>query len=370
MKEIDRYSTWIEIDLSAIEKNVRLIRKKTGVIVMAVVKADAYGHGLIPVARSALRGGANWFGVARIEEAIKLRDAILDTSILVLGYSPPENLGMAIDREISLTVWNRKQLKMISSSAKRVGKKAKVHLKVDTGMSRLGVEPDKALHLAEEIRDSRDVIFEGIFTHYARADEKVPTTTEDQSRIFRNVLNTLTRADFNPPLVHAANSAAALSYSNSTFDMVRPGIAIYGLEPSNEWRLSDEFQPALKWKAVLGQVKILPPDQGVSYGHEYITRGNERIGTVPVGYADGFRRINGNHVLVHGKRVPVVGRVCMDQICVQLDELPEAKAGDEVVIIGSQGEAVITAEQIAESWGTINYEVVCGLSSRVPRVYI
>lgn len=369
MKEIDRYSTWIEIDLSVIEKNVNLIKNQVGVKLMAVVKADAYGHGMIPVARAALQGGANWLGVARIEEAIKLREANFDCSILVLGYSPPEKVSTAIDREISLTLWNLEQLRMISSNVNGVGKKAKVHLKVDTGMSRLGVEPNEALNLAEEISNNEDVVLEGIFTHFARADEEDPSETENQSRKFRNVLNSLTTAGINPQLVHAANSAAALSNSSTTFNLVRPGIAIYGLEPSNNWRLPDDFQPALMWKAVLSQVKNLPPGRGVSYGHEYITQDNEWIGTIPVGYADGLRRIKGNQVLVGGKRVPVVGRVCMDQICVQLDEVPEAREGDEVVIMGVQGEAEITAEQVAELWGTINYEVVCGLGSRVPRIY-
>jgi alanine racemase len=369
MKEIDRYSTWLEIDLSVIEKNVNLLLNRTGVNVMAVVKADAYGHGMIPVAQAALQGGAIWLGVARIEEAIMLREADLDCSILILGYSPPGRIASALDKEISLTLWNLEQLKMISSSAKELGKKAKVHLKVDTGMSRLGVEPSEALNLAEEINNNQDVIFEGVFTHLARADEEDAFETDNQSRKLLDVLDSFSHKGINPQLVHVANSAAVLSKSNSTFNMVRPGIAIYGLEPSTELQLPEVFQPALVWKSVLSQVKTLPPGRGVSYGYEYITRGNERIGTVPVGYADGFRRIKGNQVLISGKCVPVVGRVCMDQICVQLDEVPDANEGDEVVIIGSQGKASITAEQVAELWGTINYEVVCGLGARIPRVY-
>jgi alanine racemase len=369
MKINDAYSTWIEIDLSAIEKNIELIRKKTGVRVMAVVKANAYGHGMIPVARAALRGGAAWLGVARIEEALKLRETGLDCPILVLGYSPAEKVTEAISQNISLTLWSIEQLKNMSSSAQKIGEPAKVHLKVDTGMSRLGVQPNETLALAEEINKSPEINFEGILTHFARADEDDPSASENQGRIFRNVLNSLSTAGIDPPFVHAANSAAALSQPNSYFNMVRPGIAIYGLEPSNDWRLPEEFQAALVWKTILSQVKTLPPGRGVSYGHEYVTRGTERIGTVPVGYADGFRRVRGNQVLIGGKRVPVVGRVCMDQISVQLDEVPSAKEGDEVLIIGTQGEMEITAEQVAALWGTINYEVVCGIGARVPRIY-
>ncbi len=369
MKENDVYSTWIEIDLSAIENNVELIRKKTGVRVMAVVKANAYGHGTMPVARAALRGGAAWLGVARIEEALNLREAGLDCPILVLGYSPAGKVSEAINQNISLTLWSLEQLKSVSSSAQKIDKQAKIHLKVDTGMSRLGVQPNETLALAEEINASPGIIFEGIFTHFARADEEDPSSSENQSRKFRNVLNSLTTAGISPPLVHAANSAAALSQPSSYFAMVRPGIAIYGLEPSNDWQLPEEFQTALVWKTILSQVKTLPAGRGVSYGHEYVTRGAERIGSIPVGYADGFRRVRGNQVLIGGMRVPVVGRVCMDQISVQLDEVPNAKEGDEVVIIGAQGELEITAEQVAELWGTINYEVVCGIGARVPRIY-
>jgi alanine racemase len=369
MREYDDYSTWIEIELSAIEKNVELIRKKTGVRVMAVVKANAYGHGTVPVARASLQGGATWLGVARTEEALNLREAGLDCPILVLGYSPAGKVSEAIIHNVSLTLWSGEQLKHMSSSAVKVGKQAKLHLKVDTGMSRLGVQPNETLAIAEEINKSPGVIFEGIFTHFARADEEDPSATENQGQKFRNVLKSLTTSGINPPLVHAANSAAALSQPSSYFNMVRPGIAIYGLEPSKKRRLPEEFQAALMWKSVLSQVKTLPPGRGISYGHEYVTRGIERLGTVPVGYADGFRRVRGNQVLIGGKHIPVVGRVCMDQISVQLDEVPSAQEGDEVVIIGPQGDVKITAEQVAELWGTINYEVVCGIGARVPRIY-
>jgi alanine racemase len=364
------FSTWLDIDLTAIEHNVAALRKLTGTPVMAVVKANAYGHGTIPVARAALRAGAQWLGVARLEEALELRAAQITCPILVMGYIPPERFPDAILEGVSITIWDSNQLVLVARSAGDTRTEAKIHLKVDTGMSRLGIGPEHAMSFAEEIVDTRNVEFEGIFTHYARADELNQGSAIDQESIFIQLIDNLAKTGIKPEFVHAANSAAALFQPNSRLSMIRTGIAIYGLHPSTERRLPDDFQAALEWKAVISQVRTLPPARGVSYGHEYITRGYERIGTVPVGYADGLRRApGGNQVLVGGVQVPIVGRVCMDQVSVQLDQVPDAKAGDEVVIIGSQGESRITAEQVAARWGTINYEVVCGLAARVPRIY-
>jgi alanine racemase len=250
-----------------------------------------------------------------------------------------------------------------------LGKAAKLHLKVDTGMSRLGVSPDSAPEMARILSALPGIIYEGIFTHFARADELEQATTETQETCFREVLSLLADSGLTPPLIHAANSAAAIAWPSARFNLVRPGIALYGLHPSSECRLPAGFIPALSWKAVLSQVKILPAGSGVSYGHEYSTASHERIGTLPVGYADGLRRIPGNQALIGGRRVPVLGRVCMDQVMVQLDAVPEAQEGEEAILIGSQGTDRITAEEIAANWGTANYEVVCGLGARVPRVY-
>lgn len=363
------YSTWAEIDLDAIKNNVKLFRERSNAQVMAVVKANAYGHGLIKAAQAALRGGASWLSVARIEEAEALRDGGVRGPILVMGYLPGEKIDTAIDQDISITLWNLEQVKNVSSAAKKMGKKAKIHLKVDSGMSRLGTQPENVINLVKYVDQQSDIFFEGIFTHYAQADEEDQTPTEEQEQVFKSTLNSLNEAGLKPPIVHAANSAAILKRPSAPFNMVRPGIAIYGLQPSPETQLPRGFLPAMNWKTLLSQVKTLPPGRGISYGHEYITQKDERIGTLPVGYADGFRRNPGNMVLIGGKTVPVIGRVCMDQVCVQLDEVPLVKEGDEVVIIGSQGDGKISAEQVAERWGTINYEVVCGVSARVPRIY-
>lgn len=364
------YSTWVEIDLEAIRNNIQWFLDNTGVQVMAVVKANAYGHGIIPVTNAALQAGASWCGVARIEEALELRAAGLECPILIMGYTPVGRMKEAVAQQISMAVWDTNQLDLATAAAQEIGKSARLHLKVDTGMSRLGIQPEEAFTFAQRMVNTSGVTLEGLFTHYARADEADASPTDLQEGIFLKVVEQLNNAGIRPAFVHVGNSAASLKRPSAHFNLLRAGIAIYGLYPSGECPLPVTFCPAMTWKAVLSQVKVLPPGRGVSYGHVYTTRTNERIGTVSVGYADGMRRILGNQVLIRGRRVPVVGRVCMDYIMVQLDEVPEAKVGDEVVLIGSQGEARLSAEDVAASWGTINYEVTCAIGPRVPRVYL
>jgi alanine racemase len=363
------YSNWAEIDLQALASNVSYLVKTTGVQVMAVVKANAYGHGAVPCARAALRGGATWLAVARLEEALELRRAGIESPILLLGYTPLDRFDETIASRISLTVWEAEQIQIASQAANRVGQTALLHLKIDTGMSRLGVQPEGALPLARQIATSQGALLEGIFTHFARADEADPASASAQEIQFREIIESLKTLGISPHLVHAANSAAGLTRSSAFFNLIRAGISIYGLHPSAECLLPQDFRPVLSWKAILSQVKTLPAGRGVSYGHIYVTKREERIGTIPVGYADGFRRTGGNMVIVGGQRCPVVGRVCMDQIMVQLDGVAEAKAGDEVVLIGRQGDQTLTAEEIGDCWGTINYEVTCGIAARVPRLY-
>ena len=364
------YATWAEVDLGAIAGNVRFFRKTTQRAVMAVVKANAYGHGAAPVARAALEAGASWLAVARAGEALELREAGLAAPILILGYTSPARWMELIRAGVSLTVWSEAQIAELAAAGRQAGEPAHLHLKVDTGMSRLGTEPEQAPLLAEKIRKLEGVLFEGIFTHFARADEADPAPTDAQSTRFRKVVEALEHAGMRPPWVHASNSAGTLRRPEAWYDLVRVGIAMYGLEPSRACPLPETIRPALAWKSSLAMVKTLPPGRGISYGHVYTTTRDERIGTIPVGYADGFRRIEGNVVLVRGRRVPVIGRVTMDQIMVQLDGVPEAQVGDVVVLIGRQQEECISAEEVAERWGTINYEVTSGLAARVPRLYI
>ncbi len=321
------------------------------------------------MARTALDAGATWCGVARFSEALELRRENINCPILLLGYTPLEHYREMIVNQVSMTVWNSNQITLLSAVAKRVGQPARIHLKVDTGMSRLGVQPEKALDLAVIVSKNPHVLFERLYSHFARADELAPGPVDLQWERFQRVMAELDSHNIHPPVVHHANSAASLARPETSLSLIRFGIAMYGLRPSVECPLPEEFYPALSWKSVLSQVKKLSPGRGVSYGHEYITTRYEKIGTIPVGYADGFRRLHGNQVLVGGKRVPVIGRVTMDQILVQLDGVPESKVGDEVVLIGRQENEEITAEDVASVWGTINYEVICAIGPRVPRIY-
>jgi alanine racemase len=239
----------------------------------------------------------------------------------------------------------------------------------DTGMGRLGCLPEKTRNLIKLVQDTPNITAEGLFSHLAKADEANPFTTLQQENVFREVIDDLQSHDLLPSILHLANSAGSLVYPSAHYNLIRVGIAMYGLPPSPEVTLPTGISPALQWKSVLASIKTLPPGHGVSYGHQYFTSGSEKIGVVPIGYADGYRRVPGNHVLIQGQKVPVVGRVCMDQCMVQLDGISNPQVGDEVILIGSQGNQVITADDLASTWETINYEVTCGIGSRVPRLF-
>ncbi|MGB9639814.1 MAG: alanine racemase [Anaerolineales bacterium] len=364
------YATWVEVDLDAIRMNVKNVLALKNSRVMAVVKADGYGHGAIAVAKAALQAGASWLGVARFEEAMELRTAGIQAPILLLGYLPPQKIALTIQYNISMTVWREDQVQTIATVADHLQSTAKLHLKIDSGMSRIGAQPEEVLPVCESIASHPNLLLEGVFTHFARADEEDPQPTFLQLEVFQQSLTIIEKFRTEKTLIHTSNSAAAISPHFPAFDMVRLGIAMYGLHPSPATPLSENFKPALSWKTVLSHVKTLPVGRGVSYGHIYTTTRKERIGTLPVGYADGFRRWKNNQALIHGIKVPVVGRVCMDQCMVQLDPVPDARAGDEVVLIGYQESEHLSAEEVASAWGTINYEVVCGIGKRVPRIYL
>ncbi len=363
------YSTWLEIDLSAIKNNIRQISSMTQTEVMAVIKANGYGHGVLKVAKAAAEAGASWCGVARMEEALNLRAAGLTSEVMVLGYTPPVLIPEAIENEIHVAIYDVEMAKAYAAEAKRTNGKLQAHLKVETGMGRLGMVPDKVPGFLADTQKNDQIEINGIFTHFARADEPGVGATERQLAVFNILLRKLEEASLRPAMVHAANSAAVMNFPQAYFDLVRPGIAIYGLNPSPETRLPEGFHPALTWKARLTSVRTFPPGHGISYGSTYVTSKDERIGVIPVGYGDGFRRLSGQEVLCRGQRVNVVGRVCMDQCMLQLDSVPDVSVGDEVVLLGEQGSAHITAGELAERWGTLNYEVVCGLADRMPRVY-
>jgi alanine racemase len=363
------YSTWLEVDLGAIKQNVKEIKKMTGTKVMAVIKANGYGHGALAVAKAATEAGAAWCGVARMEEALNLRAAGITAPVMVLGYTPPVLIPEAIQHDIHVAIYDGEMARAYAVYAKKASKRLKAHVKVETGMGRLGMKMALVPDFLSEYFKNEFIDIDGIFTHFARADEPDAAMTDQQLSRFKSLLEDLRKADLCPEMVHAANSAAVLNYPEAYFDMVRPGIALFGFHPSPESRLPDSFRPALTWKARLTSVRMMPPEHGVSYGSIYVTSKNERIGVIPVGYGDGFRRVPGQQVLLHGKIVDVVGRVCMDQCMLQLDDVPEASPGDEVVLFGEQNEQKITVEDLAARWGTVNYEVICGLADRLPRVY-
>jgi len=363
------YSTWLEVDLGAIKQNIKTIKEMTGTQVMAVIKANGYGHGVLRAAKAATQAGAEWCGVARMEEALNLRSAGISSEIMVLGYTSPVMVPAAIRNDVHVAIYDAQMAKAYAEYAKKESKHLKAHLKVETGMGRLGMDPGNVPDFLASLGEDSRIDVDGIFTHFARADEPEADLTGKQLARFKTVLEELRRVDLCPETVHAANSAAVLNYPEAYFDLVRPGIAVFGLHPSPNSPLPETFHPALTWKARLISVRTLPPEHGVSYGSIYVTSKEERIGVIPVGYGDGFRRVPGQQVLVHGKLVDVVGRVCMDQCMLQLDDVPEAAPGDEVVLFGEQDGQKIKVEDLAERWGTIDYEVVCGLADRLPRLY-
>lgn len=367
--DVDSCSTWLEIDLEAIRNNIRILKEITATAVMPVVKANAYGHGLIAVSKAAEEAGAPWLGVSRIEEAVSLRKSGIKSSILILGYTPPKRIPEAIQYDIAVTLYDPQMADFYNEMAAKEERRLRVHVKTDSGMGRLGVPTEQAGSFLELLSKNTHLQVEALFTHFARADEPAADTTDRQMERFLVLLQSLEKSGTKPKLIHASNSAGALNYPGGRFDMVRCGIAVYGLNPSPETTLPASFRRSLSWKTRLTSIKMLPPGHGISYGHHYYTRGKERIGVIAIGYADGFRRTEGNRVLIHGKETEVIGAVCMDQCMVRLDDLPEAEVGDEVTLIGEQKGRTITADNIAARWGTINYEVVCGLADRVPRFY-
>jgi len=372
--------TWVEINLGAIANNVRRLKRIVGegVGIIATLKADAYGHGAVKVARTVLSNGGEMLGVACLNEAVALRRADINAPILILGYTPAWQAREAVLNEVTTTIFSLDVARALSRAAEDLNSEVRVHVKVDTGMGRLGLMPYEVLEFIRGIENLPGLLIEGIFTHLAIADMRdahgVPgwgrEYTLNQVRSFQKVLRELEDGGIHIPYVHAANSAAIFAYPESHFNTVRPGIAIYGLDPSPQIACPPGFESALSFKTQIAQVKELPPESYVSYACTYCTQGSTRIAVIPVGYADGFRlgpRTWGE-VLVKGQRVPLVGRICMDQSMIDVTDIPDVRQGDEVVLIGQQGGDRITVEEVAERLGTINYEVVSEILARVPRV--
>ena len=379
---------WAEIDLKAIAHNVRELRRITNpsARLMAVVKANGYGHGALEVAKEALNSGAKFLGVARIGEAIPLRKGGISAPILIFGTTPASGMGALIELDLTQTVFSFESARALSQAAAQSGKRIRVHVKVDTGMGRLGVlsrvgradaapgeNAQGAVHEIESIVRLPGLDVEGLYTHFAGADLKDKSYAKEQLERFLSLGEQLRRNGIEFRVRHAANSAALIDIPESHMDMVRPGISIYGLYPSEEVnRDRVDLKPAMALKARIVQLKDVPAGFKVSYGMTHETPGPTGIATIAIGYADGLRRAlsSRGRMLAGGRIVPIVGRVCMDLTMLDVGGASGLHAGDEVVLFGRQGESFISVDEVASELGTIHYEVVTTISERVPRVYL
>ncbi len=374
MSLLDDITTAITIDLDAIAHNVQAIARHVGpgVMIYGVVKANAYGHGAGHVAHTILANGARGLAVGRTDEGVQLRRLGITADILNLCYTVPGEIGTMVEYDIIPTIITAEAAQVLSAQAVASGKIARVHIKVDTGMGRFGLLPAEVVPFLNAISTLPGLEIEGIFTHFSTADERDHSYTHHQLALFHEVLQAAEIAGHRFHVRHAANSAATLSMRETHLDAVRPGLALYGMYPSSEVSRAVSLRPALSLRSHLGRVRTLPAGSAVGYGRTFSTPRAMPVGLVPVGYGDGYHRLLSNRgaVLVHGKRAPIIGRVCMDQFMVDLTASPEAAEADEVVLIGEQGEDTITAEEVARWAKTINYEVTTGLTRRLPRVYI
>jgi alanine racemase len=371
-----RFSTWVEIDLDALIHNIRAVRSRIGdrPAILLVVKADAYGHGAIEVARVAVSNGVDMLGVATLQEGIELRQAGIDAPVLIL--SPPmenETPGI-VEYDLTCTVPSLSLARSLSRASDARGKRASVHVEVDTGMGRSGVGIDDAVPFVSAVAKLPNLVLEGVFTHFPSSDDD-PAFTRGQVDRFLLALARLEAKGIEVPLRHAANSGGVLGVPESfgsPLNVVRPGIMILGLTPSDRGPGGADLQPVMSFKSRIAQVRELPDGHPVSYGRTYHTPGPMRVAVVPVGYGHGYswRLSNRGEVLVRGRRAAVVGRVTMDVTMVDVDRIDGAAVGDEVVLFGRQGEAAISVDEVAERIGTINYEVICGIGKRVARVYL
>jgi alanine racemase len=364
--------TWAEINLGNLTHNVKAFRQHIPqpTRLMAVVKADGYGHGDAEVARAALAAGADWLAVALVEEGIRLRQAGLAAPILILGYLPPESLSAVIQYRLTPAITDISTLLLMEDEARRQRRKVGIHLKVDTGMGRLGPRDTGGLDLAKRTLTSSHLELEGVFTHFATADDEDKGYTNAQLDKFKRLVETI-KKEKPQVIAHCANSAAAIEIPQAYFDMVRIGISLYGLYPSGQVKKLIPLKPVMSLHTSIAFVKEVPAGTAISYGRTFVTSCPSRIATLPLGYADGlFRTLSGKaEFLIQGRRVPQVGRICMDYTMADITDLPEAEVGEPVVVFGNQGQEHISADDLALLTGTISYEILCAVSARVPRYY-
>lgn len=365
-----------QIDVNAIIHNYRQIRNSlpSYVKVMSIVKADGYGHGAAEVAQILQKADVDYFAVAIAAEGAELRQAGVKTPILVLGYTPASDIAILIENDLTQTIFSYEMAKYISYEASKLGKRIKIHIKIDTGMGRIGFLPHPTS--IEEIMDINklpNIEIEGVFTHFASADEEDKTYTKEQSSIFHGFLKELQEVGIDFPIIHAANSAGIIMHKSTHLNMVRLGIALYGHYPSEE---SANYNlgliPAMSLKTQVVHIKEVPKGQTIGYNRTYTTSKKTKIATIPIGYADGYARglSNKGRVLIRGEYAPVVGNICMDQFMVDVTHINYVDVGDEVVIFGRQKDKELPVEEIASLLGTINYEIICMIGKRIPRIYV
>ena len=363
--------TWAEIDLKAIRHNCKAIRDIVGkdTHIMAVVKANAYGHGIVEVSKVLEKLKMRYLGVATLDEALTLRKAKIKLQILILGSILPEEAETAVKNDITLTLCNNELLKALKNIAKNK-LKPKVHIKIDTGMGRIGVWHENATEFIIDVEKTKKIEIEGVYTHFSIAGRD-KFFTQYQIKSFYDILSGLEALKISIPFKHAANSIACVDWKKSHLNMVRPGIIIYGIYPKRNFPRLIRLKPAFSLKTKIAFIKNTPPGRSISYGRTYITQSNTKIATIPIGYADGYGRILSNkaEVLVKGRRAPVVGKVTMDQAMIDVGHIRNLKVGDEVTLLGRQKGEEIRVEKLARLAGTIPYEIVTGITSRVPRIY-
>jgi len=363
---------WAEIDLGALRKNLRAIRatvKNPSTGVLAIVKAEAYGHGMVPVSRALWKEGVRFFGVANIDEALSLRKALPRAPILVLGCFHPSQIPDYIRARITPTLSTAEDALFLHQALK--SRKFPVHVKIDTGMGRLGLSPAKVEDFFRRVALLKPLDVQGVYTHFSSADHSSAAPTLEQLGIFNGCLKKIKKLGFSPKYVHASNSMGILRFKSAHFNLVRPGLVLYGLKPSPRAKLPAGVAPVLSWKTRISFLKEFSRGQTVSYGRTHRILKNTLIATLPVGYSHGYRVAFSSRasVLVRGKRCRVAGRVTMDQTLVDAGKVPGVRRWEEAVLIGSQRGAKVSAEELAEIAGTIPYEIVCGIHSRVPRIY-
>ena len=376
-------ATWVEINLESFKHNLQTLKNilGPGIKILAVVKADAYGHGAVPCAKAALEAGADYLGIGIIQEGIELRQSGITAPIIVLGSIFSHEVEELITHDLSTILCTQELAESISDCAGIKRKIIPVHIKVDTGMGRLGVPRENLPRLAKEVLQLKHLRLEGICTHLSSADEENPDFTKEQLNLFDTCLKNLKKKGLSLPIIHCANTSGLLRFPQSHYDMVRPGIILYGALPSlNLKPVQDDlvlekklsgFKPVMAWKTRIIQINSFPKGSPLSYGRTHETNRDSRIATLPLGYADGLQRCLSNkmEVLVRGKRVPQLGTICMDMCLVDVTDIPGIQAGDEVVLIGTQGDECITVENMARWSGTISYEILCTVGKRVPRIY-